>query len=77
MIFLRTTLRELTAAGVAVFVVLLAITFTSQLIRLLGYAARGRIPPDAVATLKQVYTDWCRIYPALKGVGATEPVPVA
>ena len=51
MIFLRTTLRELTAAGVAVFAVLLAITFTSQLIRLLGYAARGRIPPDAVATL--------------------------
>jgi lipopolysaccharide export system permease protein len=50
-IFLRTTLRELTAAGVAVFAVLLAITFTSQLIRLLGYAARGRIPPDAVATL--------------------------
>jgi lipopolysaccharide export system permease protein len=51
MIFLRTTLRELTAAGVAVFAVLLAITFTSQVIRLLGYAARGRIPADAVVTL--------------------------
>jgi len=50
-IFLRTTLRELTTAGVAVFVVLVAITFTSQLIRLLGYAARGRIPADAVVTL--------------------------
>jgi lipopolysaccharide export system permease protein len=51
MIFLRSTLRELTTAGVGVFVVLLAITFTSQLIRLLGYAARGRVPPDAVITL--------------------------
>jgi xylulokinase len=39
----------------------------------------NRVPPrpDAVATLKQVYADWRRIYPALKGVGATEPVPVA
>jgi lipopolysaccharide export system permease protein len=51
MIFLRTTLRELTAAGVAVFIVLLAITFTTQLIRMLGIAARGRIPADAVITL--------------------------
>jgi lipopolysaccharide export system permease protein len=51
MIFLRTTLRELTAAGVAVFIVLLAITFTTQLIRMLGFAARGRIPADAVLTL--------------------------
>lgn len=51
MIFLRSTLRELTSAGVGVFVVLLAITFTSQLIRLLGFAARGRVPADAVITL--------------------------
>ncbi len=51
MIFLRSTLRELTAAGIAVFLVLLAITFTSQLIRLLSYAARGKIPPDSVLTL--------------------------
>ncbi|HXV07121.1 MAG TPA: LPS export ABC transporter permease LptF [Burkholderiales bacterium] len=51
MIFLRSTLRELTTAGVAVFAILLVITFTSQLIRLLGSAARGRIPADAVMTL--------------------------
>jgi lipopolysaccharide export system permease protein len=50
-IFLRSTLREFTATGVAIFVVLLAITFTSLLIRLLGYAARGRLPADAVFTL--------------------------
>jgi len=39
----------------------------------------SRVPPrpEAVATLKQVYAEWRRIYPALKGVGATEPVPVA
>ncbi|MCW5621112.1 MAG: LPS export ABC transporter permease LptF [Burkholderiales bacterium] len=51
MIFMRSTLREFAAAGVGVFIVLLAITFTSQLIRLLGSAARGRIPADAVVTL--------------------------
>lgn len=51
MIFIRTTLRELTTAGVGVFTVLLAIVFTSQLIRLLGFAALGRIPADAVVTL--------------------------
>jgi len=50
-IFMRSTLREFVAAGVGVFTVLLAITFTSQLIRLLGSAARGRIPADAVVTL--------------------------
>jgi len=51
MIFLRSTLREFTAAGIGVFIVLLAITFTTQLIRLLGFAARGGVPPDAVLTL--------------------------
>ena len=51
MIFLRSTLRELATAGLAVFAVLLAITFTSQLIRLLGSAARGRVPADAIITL--------------------------
>jgi len=51
MIFMRSTLREFAAAGVGVFTVLLVITFTSQLIRLLGSAARGRIPADAVVTL--------------------------
>jgi hypothetical protein len=39
-IYLRSTLREFTASGVAIFVVLLAITFTSLLIRLLGSASR-------------------------------------
>jgi lipopolysaccharide export system permease protein len=51
MIFLRSTLREFTAAGIAVFLVLLVITFTTQLIRFLGFAASGRIPPDAVLIL--------------------------
>jgi len=34
----------------------------------------ARVPPQpaAVATMRQVYADWRRIYPALKGVGATE-----
>ena len=50
-IYLRSTLREFTASGVAIFVVLLAITFTSILIRLLGSAARGKVPPDAVFAL--------------------------
>jgi lipopolysaccharide export system permease protein len=51
MTFLRSTLREFAAAGTAAFVVLLGITFTTQLIRLLGLAARGGVPPDAVLTL--------------------------
>jgi xylulokinase len=34
-----------------------------------------RVPPrpDAVAALRTVYADWRRIYPALKGIGATDP----
>jgi len=51
MIFLRSTLREFTAVGIAVFLVLLVITFTTQLIRFLGFAAGGRIPTDAVIIL--------------------------
>ena len=51
MIFLRSTLREFTAVGIAVFIVLLVITFTTQLIRFLGFAASGRIPADAVLIL--------------------------
>lgn len=51
MIFVRSTLREFTAAGIAVFLVLLVITFTTQLIRLLGSAAGGGIPTDAVLIL--------------------------
>jgi lipopolysaccharide export system permease protein len=51
MTFLRSTLREFAAAGTAAFVVLLGVTFTTQLIRLLGLAARGGVPADAVLTL--------------------------
>lgn len=51
MIFLRSTLREFTTAGIGVFLVLLVITFTTQLIRFLGLAARGGIPTDAVLIL--------------------------
>ena len=51
MIFVRSTVREFTATGIAVFLVLLVITFTTQLIRLLGFAAGGGIPTDAVLVL--------------------------
>jgi len=51
MIFVRATVREFTAIGIAVFLVLLVITFTTQLIRLLGSAAGGGIPTDAVLVL--------------------------
>jgi lipopolysaccharide export system permease protein len=51
MIFLRSTLREFAAGGIAVFLVLIVITFTTQLIRFLGLAARGGIPTDAVLIL--------------------------
>ena len=50
MIFRRSLLREFTATGIATFFVLLAITITTQLIRFLGYAARGNISSDAVLT---------------------------
>jgi lipopolysaccharide export system permease protein len=50
MIFQRSLLREFAATGTATFVVLLAITITTQLIRFLGYAARGNISSDAVLT---------------------------
>ncbi len=50
MIFQRSLLREFTATGIATFFVLLAITVTTQLIRFLGYAARGNISSDAVLT---------------------------
>jgi xylulokinase len=40
-------------------------------------ATRVEPQPDAVAALRAVYADWRRIYPALKGVGATDPAPVA
>ena len=50
MIFQRSLLREFAATGTATFIVLLAITITTQLIRFLGYAARGNISSDAVLT---------------------------
>ena len=39
----------------------------------------SRVPPSpvAVAALRAVYADWRRIYPALKGIGATDPVAIA
>lgn len=50
MIFQRSLLREFAIMGIATFIVLLAITITTQLIRFLGYAARGNISTDAVLT---------------------------
>jgi lipopolysaccharide export system permease protein len=49
MIFHRALLRELTTNSFAVFFVLLAITFTTLLIRLLGEAASGQVASDSVA----------------------------
>lgn len=51
MIFQRTLLREFTHTGAVVFAVLLLITVTTQLIRMLGMAAQGMIPPDGVLIL--------------------------
>ena len=50
MIFQRAILREYVTTGVATLLILLAITVTTQFIRFLGYAARGRISTDAVVT---------------------------
>lgn len=51
MIFQRAALREFAHAFVAVFVALFAIMMTSQLIRLLGQAAGGKIVPESVIAL--------------------------
>ncbi|MGH8765079.1 MAG: LPS export ABC transporter permease LptF [Burkholderiales bacterium] len=48
MIFLRTLLREFAHLGVAVFMSLFLIALTTRLIRLLGQAAGGKVPSDAV-----------------------------
>lgn len=48
MIFRRALLRELVNNCLAVFLVLIAITLTTLLIRLLGDAARGKLAVDAV-----------------------------
>ena len=51
MIFQRALLREFTNTGLVVFIVLLMITITTQLIRILGWAAQGVIAPDGVLIL--------------------------
>ncbi len=62
MIFLRSTQREITHTAMAVFVALFAILITVVLIRLLGQAAGGRVPSEAVF--------------ALIGFGAIGQIPV-
>ena len=51
MIFLRAAQREFAHTAIAVFVALFAILVTTVLIRLLGQAAGGRVPSDAVLAL--------------------------
>ncbi|MDR0634424.1 MAG: LPS export ABC transporter permease LptF [Azoarcus sp.] len=51
MIFRRALQREFTHAAGAVFIVLFAVLVTIVLIRLLGQAAGGRVPADAVLAL--------------------------
>lgn len=51
MIFHRALVREFANAAAATFFVLLGITFTMQLVRLLGQAATGIITPTAVLAL--------------------------
>lgn len=51
MIFQRAVLREFTQTAVAVFVALFAVLLTTQLIRLLGQAAGGRIASESVVAL--------------------------
>ncbi|MDR2260730.1 MAG: LPS export ABC transporter permease LptF [Azoarcus sp.] len=51
MIFRRALQREFTHAAAAVFIALFAVLVTIVLIRLLGQAAGGRVPADAVLAL--------------------------
>lgn len=51
MIFKRALLREFSQTAVAVFVALFAILLTTQLIRLLGEAAGGKLASEAVVAL--------------------------
>ncbi|MDR0996537.1 MAG: LPS export ABC transporter permease LptF [Zoogloeaceae bacterium] len=51
MIFERALRREFTQAALGIFVALFAILLSTQLIRLLNDAARGRLAPEAVAAL--------------------------
>jgi lipopolysaccharide export system permease protein len=51
MIFRRAALREFSQTAVAVFVALFAVLVTTQLIRLLGQAAGGKIASESVVAL--------------------------
>ncbi|HTP96356.1 MAG TPA: LPS export ABC transporter permease LptF [Burkholderiales bacterium] len=51
MIFRKSLLRELATVALGVFLVLLAITITTQVIRFLGQAASGLLAVDAVLAL--------------------------
>lgn len=51
MIYQRAAQREFAQTAVAVFVALFSILLTTQLIRLLGQAAGGRVVPEAVMAL--------------------------
>ena len=51
MIFERAAQREFANTAAAVFVALFAILISTVLIRLLGQAAGGRLPSDAVLAL--------------------------
>lgn len=51
MIFRRAALREFTQTSATVFVALFAILMTTQLIRLLGQAAGGKVASEAVVAL--------------------------
>jgi lipopolysaccharide export system permease protein len=50
-IFQRALLREFSSLGLAVFATLFAITLTTQLIRILGQAATGRVLTEGVLAL--------------------------
>ena len=51
MIFRRALQREFSRTAAAVFIALFAILISTVLIRLLGQAAGGRVPADAVLAL--------------------------
>src|SRR5215510_10373704 len=51
MIFRKSLLRELVTVAAAAFLVLVGISLTTQIVRLLGQAASGNITSESVATL--------------------------
>jgi lipopolysaccharide export system permease protein len=51
MIFRNSLLREFATTAIACFIVLLAITVTTQLVRFLGQAASGSITPEGIFAL--------------------------